>query len=66
MFECGFAFDGDLDPLGLSSKPDNGTIEEAWNRLGPQFIEMHGRETDTGKRLWALEQFGEAQCLQSA
>ena len=59
MFECGFAWDGDLMPLGLSPKPEPAVIEEAWKRLGPQFIAARGRRTGTGQALWAIEQFGE-------
>lgn len=59
MFECGFAFDGDLDAYGYSSDPPRDVAEQAWHRLGPHFIAERGRETDIGNRLWAIEQFGE-------
>lgn len=59
MFESGFAFDGDLDAYGYSSDPPREVTAEAWQRLGAHFIAERGRETDTGKPLWALEQFGE-------
>jgi hypothetical protein len=59
MFKCGFAFDGDLDAYGYSGNAPDEVTAEAWQRLGSRFIAEHGRETDTGKRLWALDQFGE-------
>jgi hypothetical protein len=54
-----FLFDDEPLTLGLPQKPDRAVIAEAWQRLGPSFIATHGRETDTGRTLWALEQFGE-------
>ena len=59
MFECGFAFDGDLLAYAHFSDPPRPTTAEAWQRLGRHFIEVHGRETDTGRALWAIAEFGE-------
>jgi hypothetical protein len=59
MFECGFAFDADLDPLGLPPDPEENVVAEAWRRLGAIFIAQHGRENCLGQPIWALLQFGE-------
>lgn len=61
MFECGFAFDGDLSDYGYFGDPPREVTADAWRRLGPHFIAAHGRETDIGKPLWALTEIGEPQ-----
>jgi hypothetical protein len=59
VFSCGFAFDGDLQAIGLSDDPPLPMIHDAWQRLGERYVAEHGRETDLGRPIWALTQFGE-------
>ena len=59
MFSSGFAFDGDLQEIGLSDDPPLPVIADAWQRLGARFLREQGRETALGKHLWALREFGE-------
>jgi hypothetical protein len=60
LFEVGYDFFGDLEPLGFDGRQDSDraareAAPEAWRRLGAAFLAQ--REL-TAKVPWALEQFG--------
>ena len=58
-FECGVAFDGELDPLGFRTHEQmEAAAPEAWGRLGELFMAAW-EPTDVRQTPWALEQFGE-------
>ena len=46
--------------------PPRAATEEAWRAYGPAFLRLYGREDARGRMVWALQNFGEPQCLQSA
>lgn len=46
--------------------PPRAATEEAWRAYGPAFLALYDREDRDGRPVWALRQFGEPQCPQSA
>jgi hypothetical protein len=70
VFDCGIDFFEDLGDVGVPTdrygRPDPEYAEKAWRCHGAAYLETHGRTRSRGELIWALTQFGEPQCLQSA
>jgi hypothetical protein len=58
IFQCGYDFFGDLEPLGFkggdADRAARAAAPEAWARLGALCLETHA-----DRKPWALEKFGQ-------
>ncbi len=63
IFDAGTDFFDELADIGVASDPygtpDNDCARAAWGRHGARYVAEHGRQSGSGRMLWALEQFGQ-------
>lgn len=60
VFLFGHDFSGGIEKAGLSAhlgQPDRAAIEEAWQRLGPQFLTTWNGHGD--REIWAVRELGD-------
>jgi|SRR5215217_2488710 len=81
VFQTGFALFDDFEdatgvkleprvlPNGASTKPLSPTLQDseaAWRAYGAAFLALYGRKETNGQPVWAIQNFGDPQCPQSA
>jgi len=64
LFETGYDFFGDLEPLGFNGSSDadrasRAAAKEAWERLGGLFMQTWQPEPNGRQKPWAFEEYGE-------
>ena len=60
MFLFGWDFSGGLQKAGIPAplgRPDRASLEEAWRRLGPQFLLTWDGHGD--REIWAVRELGD-------
>ena len=60
VFLFGYDFSGGIAKAGISAQlgqPDRAALEEAWQRLGPQFLCKWGGLGD--REIWAIRELGD-------
>ena len=70
VFDTGFDFFDELPLIGIPTdnygRPPFDSAQRAWHRHGHAYLRTHSRTDARGAPIWALKQFGEPKCLQSA
>ena len=60
VFLFGFDFSGGLEKAGIPAPlghPDRASLEQAWQRLGLQFLAQWGHRGD--REIWAVRELGD-------